>query len=104
MADAPTGIPVLTDSAPPEPLLLPDGTPVGNARVLCDSPIWAGLWECEPTSWSASFDADETIFVIEGSMSLDSVRLGPGEAAFFARGTIGTMTVEPGFRAWVVVS
>lgn len=100
----PTGIAVLNDSTPPEPVLLPDGTPVGHARVLCTTPIWAGLWECEPQSWQAVFDADETIFVVEGAVSLDSVRLAAGEAGFFARGTTGTMTVENGFRAWVVVS
>ena len=104
MVGAAAGIPVLTGSTPVEPVLLPDGTRVGHARVLCSAPIWAGLWECEPTSWTASFDADETIFVVHGAMSLDSVRLAPGEAGFFAKGTTGTMTVEQGFRAWVVVS
>lgn len=104
MDAAASGIACLTEATSIEPVLLPDGTPVGHARVLLTAPIWAGLWECGPKSWLASFDADETIYVIGGVMSLDSLRVSAGEAAFFPRGTAGTMTVEQGFRAWVVVS
>lgn len=89
-------------------LKLGDGTTVGTADVLCESPIWAGLWACDPKTWKAVFDANETMFILGGTLSFERdgefTRMNMGEAVFFPKGTSGTISVGGKFRAWVVVS
>lgn len=94
--------------APSQELKLANGTGVGRASVLCESPVWAGLWECEPKSWDAEFESDETMFILGGSLSFknenENYSLSTGEAVFFPQGSKGTIIVGADFRAWVVVS
>lgn len=68
-----------------------------------------GLWRSEPQSFPYPFNADETIYALEGELVVDlesgeKVVLRPGDIASFTKGTESTWTVTESFKKLFVIS
>jgi uncharacterized protein len=64
----------------------PTAAKLKNLQVDTWSP-----WECEPSTFDWSYDADETAYVLEGDVTVtcadgQAVDLGPGDLVRFPRG------------------
>jgi uncharacterized protein len=89
-------------SAPINPAWILDGTPTARNRVLSNSSdrfAWTMLWDCTAGKFNWRYDLDETVHVIEGSVTVTdgngvSKTLRPGDIAFFAAGTTAHWHVE----------
>ncbi|MBJ7324373.1 MAG: cupin domain-containing protein [Rhodococcus sp.] len=75
--------------------------------------VLAGLWKAEngsvPDAFEYPFHYDETIQVLEGSVTIDfpnapSVTLSAGDLASFAKGTTSTWRVRSPFKKFFVCS
>lgn len=79
-----------------------DGTPVARSALLSRSADGAAatmVWDCTAGRFSWHFELDETVYVIEGSVLVqsdagDTRRIGPGDTAFFPAGTHAVWHVE----------
>ncbi|MBI3790523.1 MAG: DUF861 domain-containing protein [Gemmatimonadetes bacterium] len=83
-----------------------EGAPNATVRWLHVSapgtPVYyAGLWTCQPSRFTWTFDANETAHLLEGRIRVTddggtSRELGPGDVAFFPRGAVTTWhVIEP---------
>jgi uncharacterized cupin superfamily protein len=60
-------------------------------------------WECEPSTFDWSYDANETAYVLEGEVTVtcpdgQKVDLGPGDLVCFPRGLSCTWEVKQKIR------
>jgi uncharacterized cupin superfamily protein len=60
-------------------------------------------WECEPSTFDWSYDADETAYVLEGDVTVtcadgQTVDIGPGDLVRFPRGLSCTWEVKKKIR------
>ena len=77
------------------------GTPVVNSTTLTrstDLTAAAVLWDCTAGSFNWQYDIDETIYILEGEVTifvseLGNVNLGPGDTIYFPSGTTAVWTV-----------
>lgn len=78
-----------------------------------DDQIQAGFWSCtpeeQPDIHEAEFASNETVFIIEGNLEVEIVggivhRLGPGDSASFAKGTVGRWKVLTPVKEFFVYS
>lgn len=73
----------------------------------------AGLWRVLPGNVPEpapfTFEEDESVYVLEGSVEIEivgaaKIKLGPGDIASFAKGTTTTWRVEPPFKEFFVLT
>lgn len=60
-------------------------------------------WECEPSTFAWSYDADETAYVLEGQVTVicpdgQTVEIGPGDLVRFPQGLSCTWKVKQKIR------
>jgi hypothetical protein len=60
-------------------------------------------WECEPSTFPWTYDANETAYVLEGQVTVSCpdgqhVEIGPGDLVNFPRGLICTWQVKQKIR------
>lgn len=105
------------DTADYEPFI-EDGVQLGLVHWLRqerteDTVHLSGLWKAEPGAVPESFDypfhTDETIQVLEGSVTIDfpeapSVTLNVGDLASFTKGSTSTWHVQTPFKKFFVCS
>jgi len=100
-----------------EPLPLPDvveGDPDARVHWLRttgsgDCTLQTGIFVAQPSRFRYTFEADETIYVIEGRVTVsldhgDSVTLGPGQIASFPSGAQATWQITEPLREFFVLS
>lgn len=89
-------------AAPIEPSWIIDGDPVAQNAVLsrsADGTASTIVWHCTDGKFNWYYDIDETIYILEGSVVLESdtmkaTRFGPGDVVFFKRGAHARWHVE----------
>ena len=89
-------------SSPINPDWILEGSPIARNRVLSrssDSLACTIVWDCTAGTFNWFYDIDETVHVIEGSVTVsDGVNppktLKPGDVAFFPAGTKAHWHVE----------
>jgi uncharacterized cupin superfamily protein len=70
--------------------------------------VTTGLWSCDgPATFEWTYGTDETIHLIEGVVEIDylgkTLKLGPGDTAFFRAGTQATWTVrERAYKSFIL--
>ena len=81
------------EPAPIHPDWIHEGQPEARNRVVSqsgDRTAHTFLWECTAGSFTWRYDADETLYVLEGEAVLyegdQERRIGPGDLVFFADG------------------
>jgi uncharacterized cupin superfamily protein len=82
-------------SAPINPDWIREGAPVARSRVLSRSEDGLGctiVWDCTAGKFDWLYDIDETVLVLEGSVTISDgasppKRLWPGDVAFFPAGS-----------------
>jgi uncharacterized protein len=80
--------------APINPSWIIDSNPVATAAVLsrsADGTASTIVWECTEGKFNWHYDFDETIYILEGSVIIESdtfkvTRFGPGDVVFFKKG------------------
>jgi uncharacterized protein len=88
--------------SPIVPAWVIEGTPIARNFVLSrsdDATATPLLWDCTAGVFNWHYDIDETVFVLEGSVTViddDGVehRLGPGDHALFRAGSHAVWRVE----------
>lgn len=88
---------VATDlrSSPIEPSWIVSGNPVARASELmrsADKTTWTVVWDCTAGCFNWTYNCDETVHIMEGSVILRDdhsgpTRLGPGAVVFFPKGS-----------------
>ena len=103
-------IPSKTDIAlrasPIEPSWIIEGNPVASNAVLSrsdDNTALTIVWECTEGTFDWTYDIDETIHFLEGSVVIESegmpaTRFGPGDVLFFRYGAKARWTIEKKIR------
>ena len=89
-------------SAPINPAWILEGTPTARNRVIAPSTDrfgWTMLWDCTAGKFNWHYTIDETVHIIEGSVTVtDSaggvMTLKPGDIAFFPSGSVAHWHVE----------
>jgi len=89
-------------SAPINPDWILEGNPVARNRIIArssDSLACTIIWDCTAGKFNWFYDIDETVHIIEGSVTVsDGVSgpklLQPGSVAFFPAGTSALWHVE----------
>jgi uncharacterized cupin superfamily protein len=79
-----------------------EGNPVATNSVLSrsdDGTASTIVWHCTEGKFEWHYDIDETIYILEGSIVLESdamqpTRFGPGDVVFFKRGASARWHVE----------
>src|ERR1700694_3140120 len=87
---------------PIEPSWITEGNPVAQSSVLSTSADGLAstiLWQCSEGKFDWSYDFDETILILEGSIVVESdtmspTRYGPGDVIFFRDGAHAKWHVE----------
>ena len=82
-------------SAPIVPAWIVEGQPVARAAEVsrsADDTAFTVIWDCTAGSFVWTYDFDETIHILEGSIVLTDggnppTRLGPGDIVFFPKGS-----------------
>jgi uncharacterized cupin superfamily protein len=70
--------------------------------------VTTGLWSCDgPGTFEWTYGTDETIHLLEGAVEIDylgkTLKLGPGDTAFFRAGTKATWTVrERAYKSFIL--
>lgn len=88
--------------APIVPHWIVGGQPVARASELMrsrDDASFTMVWDCTDGAFEWTYDFDETIHILEGSIVLTDggnppTRLGPGDVVFFPKGSKVHWTVE----------
>jgi uncharacterized cupin superfamily protein len=78
------------------------GNPVAENHVLSKSADGAAstiVWQCSEGKFNWYYDFDETVYILEGSIVVESdamvpARFGPGDVIFFKRGSHARWHVE----------
>jgi uncharacterized cupin superfamily protein len=95
-----------------EPFLF-EGRPFGEVHWLRTASggagvLYAGLWRHGPATFDYVFPGDETFHVLEGRVSIrvgeETVDLGPGDIASFAKGRPSTWTIHEAMKKFFVIS
>ncbi len=94
------------NSAPIEPSWIIDGNPVARNAILSKSADGSAstiVWHCTEGKFKWHYNIDETIYVIEGSVVIESdnmkpTRFGPGDVVFFRKGATARWHVEGHIR------
>ena len=89
-------------SAPIAPDWIVDGAPLARNRVLApgtDRSSWTMLWDCTAGTFDWHYSFDETVHVIEGSVTVTDANgvsrtLSAGDMAFFPAGVLARWHVE----------
>ncbi|HEY5337074.1 MAG TPA: cupin domain-containing protein [Rhizomicrobium sp.] len=89
-------------AAPINPDWILDGAPVARNRILANSTdrfAWTMLWDCTAGQFNWIYTVDETVHVIEGSVTVTDMdgstnTLGAGDIAFFPAGTTAHWHIE----------
>jgi uncharacterized cupin superfamily protein len=96
--------------APINPAWIRAGTPVArNALVAtsADGCVATVLWECTAGEFDWHYGIDETVYILDGSVVIESDQLpprryGPGEVIFFRHGAKARWTVDRYIRKLAV--
>ena len=88
--------------SPIEPSWIIEGTPTARNAVLdrsADGMATTMVWECSEGRFHWHYDFDETVHILEGSITLESddmpaTRLGPGDVIVFKNGAHARWHVE----------
>jgi uncharacterized cupin superfamily protein len=88
--------------SPIVPAWVREGDPVARAAEIsrsADGTAFTVVWECTAGKFDWTYDFDETIHIIEGSVVLQDggnppTRLGPGAVVFFPKGSQVSWEVE----------
>jgi uncharacterized cupin superfamily protein len=88
--------------APIEPSWIIEGNPVASNATLsrsADGSASTLVWQCTEGKFNWHYDIDETIYIIEGSVVIESggmkpTRFGPGDVVFFKNGASARWHVE----------
>ena len=100
----------LTDD-PIDPTWILTGEPRARAKTWAESADGAAcswLWDCSAGSFRWWFAMDETVHIVEGSVTVrvdgeEPITLGVGDAAYFPAGRWSTWTVEEYVRKHAVL-
>jgi uncharacterized cupin superfamily protein len=93
------------------PSWIKSGTPkfmVAETSNVATVGVTTGLWSCDgPGVFEWTYGTDETIHLIEGAVEIEymgkTLKLGPGDTAFFRAGTQATWTVrERAFKSFIL--
>ncbi len=92
--------------SPIEPSWIIEGNPTARKFVLSrsfDGMALTIVWECTEGKFNWTYDCDETIYFLQGSVVIESdtmapTRLGPGDVLFFRRGARACWTIEKKIR------
>jgi hypothetical protein len=78
-----------------------EGQPAAQNTVLsrsADGTAWTIMWDCTAGRFRWHYDFDETIHIIEGSVSIDDGAgprtVGPGDVVFLPAGTSAVWVIE----------
>jgi len=93
---------VLLAPAPINPDWIREGRPEARNRILersSDGLACSILWECTAGKFEWFYDIDETIYIVEGGVTVSDDhtpprRLGPGDVVFFPNGSRAHWHVE----------
>lgn len=92
---------VVLDSAPIRPEWIVSGAPVARASQLAssvDADSFTCMWDCTAGVFRWQFDCDETVHILEGSVTVRSgerlFTLAAGDTAYFPAGTDTLWTVS----------
>jgi uncharacterized cupin superfamily protein len=82
-----------------------EGAPEARSAILsrsADQTACTIMWSCTAGKFRWTYDFDETIHFVEGSVVIDDGsgprRLGPGDVVFFPAGTSAVWTIETYIR------
>lgn len=92
--------------APIEPSWILDGNPVARNATLSrsmDGTASTIVWQCTEGKFNWHYDIDETIYILEGSVVIESdtmkpTRFGPGDVIFFKDGASARWQIEKPIR------
>jgi uncharacterized cupin superfamily protein len=81
--------------SPIEPSWIREGNPLARSKILYwsrDKTSFTAIWDCSPGVFNWIYTYDETLHILEGSVTLtDEVsgvrELGPGDVVFFPAGS-----------------
>jgi uncharacterized protein len=87
---------------PIEPDWIREGKPEARSRVLersSDGLACSIVWECTAGKFEWFYDIDETLYILEGGVTVSDERtpprrLGPGDVVFFPKGSRAQWRVE----------
>lgn len=90
-----------TSPAPIDPSWILVGEPAARAATLSqskDKDAVTVLWECTEGIFRWRFDSDETVYIIDGSVTVhfdgERTKLKAGDSCYFPAGTIATWSVH----------
>lgn len=89
-------------ASPITPAWIIEGTPTARNRVLStseDQTACTIVWDCTKGKFNWYYDFDETVHVVEGSVTLEDGHgpartIGPGDVVFFPAGSHAVWTVD----------
>lgn len=92
--------------APIEPSWIIEGNPVARNATLSrslDGTASTIVWQCTEGKFDWHYDIDETIYILEGSVVIESeamqpTRFGPGDVIFFKNGASARWEIEKPIR------
>jgi hypothetical protein len=92
--------------APIEPSWIIEGNPTASNATLSrsvDGTASTIVWQCTEGKFNWHYDIDETIYILEGSVVIESdnmkpTRFGPGDVIFFKNGASARWHVEGHIR------
>ena len=87
------------------------GRPDARGLVVHQTPdqlVSSGFWQCSPSKFTWEFTWDEFVCVIEGRVTIsdnqgNTLTLGPGDVASFAKGLSTTWHVQEQVRKFFVI-
>jgi uncharacterized cupin superfamily protein len=93
---------VTLEPAPINPQWILEGHPVARNKVLstsADGTANTWMWDCTAGKFNWTYDIDETVYLLEGSVTIKDHRGGThrvsaGDTVFFPAGTSAEWTVE----------
>jgi uncharacterized cupin superfamily protein len=92
--------------APINPSWIIDSNPVATAAILsrsADGTATTIVWECTEGKFNWHYDFDETVYILEGSVVIESdtfkvTRFGPGDVVYFKKGACAQWHVKEHVR------
>ena len=94
------------EPAPIESGWILGGNPTARGRILsrsADDTAWTAIWECTAGQFNWFYGIDETVYVIDGSVTITAPgapprRVGAGDSIFFPSGSSAHWNVEDHVR------